>query len=84
MAIWLRNRLAGAIAFAMAGLLAISRVAVGTHYPSDVLAGALIGVAAALVFWIPAIRQPLHELADWFSALYERLAAAIVARVRAH
>jgi len=31
-----------------ATLIALSRVAVGLHYPSDVLAGALVGVAAAL------------------------------------
>ena len=83
MAIWLRNRRAGEIAFAMAGLLAISRVAVGTHYPSDVLAGAAIGVAAALLLWLPAIRQPLHRLADWLGAVYEGLAAVVVSRVRA-
>jgi undecaprenyl-diphosphatase len=83
MAIWLRNRRAGEVALVMAALLGISRVAVGTHYPSDVLAGAAIGIAAALAFWIPAVREPLHRLADWFSAFYERLAAALVARARA-
>jgi undecaprenyl-diphosphatase len=84
MAIWLRNRRAGEVAFAMAGVLAISRVAVGTHYPSDVLAGAAIGIAAALVFWLPPIRQPLHRFADWLSAVYERLATAASARIRPH
>lgn len=83
MAIWLRNRRAGEIAFVMAGLLAISRVAVGTHYPSDVLAGAVVGVAAALLLWLPAIRQPLHRLADWLGVVYEGLAAVVVSRIRA-
>jgi undecaprenyl-diphosphatase len=83
MAIWLRNRRIGEIAFAMAGLLAVSRVAVGTHYPSDVLAGALLGIAAALVFWLPPIRRPLHRVADWLAGVYERLASAASARVRA-
>jgi undecaprenyl-diphosphatase len=82
MAIWLRSRRAGEIAFVMAGLLAVSRVAVGTHYPSDVLAGALLGIASALVFWIPAVRRPLHRFADQLSNIYERLATAAVARVR--
>ncbi|MDX6580875.1 MAG: undecaprenyl-diphosphatase [Solirubrobacterales bacterium] len=81
-AIWLRSRRAGEIAFVMAGLLAVSRVAVGTHYPSDVLAGAVVGVAAALFFWIPAIREPLHRLADWLGSVYEGLVAAVLARVR--
>jgi undecaprenyl-diphosphatase len=74
MAIWLRNRRAGTVAFAMAIVLAVSRVAVGVHYPSDVLAGALIGITAALFFWIPPIRRPLHRLADWFAGIYERAA----------
>jgi undecaprenyl-diphosphatase len=83
MAIFLRNRRAGAVAFAMAIVLAVARVAVGTHYPSDVLGGALIGIAAALVLWLPPIRRPLHRFADWCAALYERLAGAAEARVRA-
>jgi undecaprenyl-diphosphatase len=83
MAIWLRSRRAGEVALVMATLLSLSRVVVGTHYPSDVLAGALIGVASALVFWIPAVRQPLHTLADRLSAIYEIVATAVVARVRA-
>jgi membrane-associated phospholipid phosphatase len=32
-----------------AGLLAVSRVVVGVHYPSDVVAGAAIGTLAAVV-----------------------------------
>ena len=34
---------------AVAALVGISRVAVGAHYPSDVLAGAALGVASALL-----------------------------------
>jgi undecaprenyl-diphosphatase len=83
MAIWLRNRTAGTIAFAMAILVAIARVTVGVHYPSDVLGGAVVGVAAALFFWWPPIREPLHRLADWCSSVYEGLAAGITARLRA-
>ena len=33
---------------AAATLIALSRVVVGLHYPSDVLAGAVVGAAAAL------------------------------------
>jgi undecaprenyl-diphosphatase len=71
--IWLRNRKVGWLALAMAIVLAIARVAVGVHYPSDVLAGALIGTACALLLWIPAIRRPLHRLAEWAGDIYERL-----------
>lgn len=36
-----------------ASLVALSRVAVGVHYPSDILGGALIGtLIAALVIWV--------------------------------
>lgn len=35
--------------YAFAALVSYSRIAVGVHYPTDVLVGALTGVAAALV-----------------------------------
>jgi undecaprenyl-diphosphatase len=39
--------------FGWASLVSISRVAVGVHYPSDILGGALIGTAvAAIVLWL--------------------------------
>jgi undecaprenyl-diphosphatase len=83
MAIWLRSRRWGAVAFVMAALLSLSRVAVGTHYPGDAVAGAVLGMAAALVLWIPVVRRPLDRLADWLAEIYESLASATVARVRA-
>jgi undecaprenyl-diphosphatase len=75
MAIWLRSRRAGAVAFAMAVLVSVGRVAVGTHYPGDVLAGAAIGTLAALVLWVPAVRRRLHALADFAGDLYDRATA---------
>jgi undecaprenyl-diphosphatase len=71
-AIFLRHRKAGIVALAMAALLSLSRVVVGVHYPSDVLAGAAIGTLAALVLWHPSVRRPLHALADLASRIYER------------
>src|SRR3954452_25189631 len=47
-AILLRKRAWGIVVLLMAGLLSVGRVAVGVHYPSDVLAGAALGAAAAL------------------------------------
>ena len=41
--------LLGVVALGMAVLVAFGRVAAGVHYPSDVLAGAVLGVACALV-----------------------------------
>jgi len=74
-ALLLRNRSVGWLAIAMAAVISISRVAVGVHYPSDILGGALIGALAALALWVPPVRGPLHRLADWFSDLYERVSA---------
>jgi undecaprenyl-diphosphatase len=71
-AILLRHRRAGWLALSMAAVVSVARVAVGTHYPSDVLGGALIGAAAALIFWLPAVRGPLHAAADWAGGLYDR------------
>jgi undecaprenyl-diphosphatase len=72
-AIALRSRRAGIVALVMAFLVSLGRVAVGTHYPSDVVAGAAIGTLAALVFYHPRVRGPLHALADWVGGFYEGL-----------
>lgn len=76
-AILLRHRKAGVVALVLATLVAISRVALGTHYPSDVLGGAALGAAAALALWAPPVRGALHRLADWAGARYDRLADAL-------
>lgn len=74
-ALLLRNRRIGWVAIAMATVVSVSRVAVGVHYPSDVLGGAMLGALAALALWIPPVRKPLHVLGDWFSDTYDRLSA---------
>jgi undecaprenyl-diphosphatase len=81
-ALLLRHRPAGLVALAMAVAISIGRVMVGVHYPSDVAAGALLGTACALFFWLPRVRGPLSALADWLSALYERLAVAVLRPAR--
>lgn len=70
-ALLLRHRKAGWLALAMAVVVSVARVAVGTHYPSDVLAGAVLGALAALVLWHPSVRVPLHRLAEWAGTLYD-------------
>jgi undecaprenyl-diphosphatase len=74
-ALLLRHRKAGLLALALAVMVSVGRVAVGTHYPGDVLAGAALGTGAALILWHPSVRQPLHRLGEWAGRLYERLAA---------
>jgi undecaprenyl-diphosphatase len=79
-AILLRHRKAGVVALVLATLIAVSRVALGTHYPTDILGGAAVGALAALLLWIPPIRGPLHGLADWAATLYERMTLVVMPR----
>ncbi|WP_395298194.1 phosphatase PAP2 family protein [Kitasatospora hibisci] len=44
--LWLVDRRIGALALLLAAGMGVSRVAVGVHYPHDVLLGALVGTAA--------------------------------------
>ncbi len=42
------NPLVGAVAFILAILIAVGRVAAGVHYPTDVIAGAVLGILIAI------------------------------------
>jgi len=68
MSIWFAHKKAGTIWLIFASLVAISRVWTGVHYPTDVIAGAFIGLAAA--FGV----QQLFAHSDWAQ---RQLAAAI-------
>jgi undecaprenyl-diphosphatase len=78
--ILLRKRRLGLVTLAMAITVALSRVVVGTHYPSDVLGGALLGTLAALVVWSPPVRGPLGSVSHRLSALYDRASARVLGR----
>jgi undecaprenyl-diphosphatase len=78
-AILLRDRRWGAVALSFACVLAVGRVALGVHYPSDVLGGATLGAACALVLWAPPVRGLLNRLADAAGALLDRVVGAIAA-----
>src|SRR3954462_7221719 len=72
-AILLRKRGWGIAALVAATVLAIGRVALGVHYPSDVLAGAALGSVAALALWAAPLRTRIDRLADWIGARWDRL-----------
>jgi undecaprenyl-diphosphatase len=61
------SRRLGAVAVVAACAMAASRVWVGAHYPHDVLAGAMVGAAVALLLELALRRQP--------EALTQRLTA---------
>jgi undecaprenyl-diphosphatase len=71
-AILLRKRGWGIFALVAAAVLSVGRVAIGVHYPSDVLGGAALGTAAALVLWIPPVRIKVDALADWVGGHWDR------------
>jgi undecaprenyl-diphosphatase len=79
MAIYLRNRLWGSVALVAAAVLAVGRVAIGVHFPSDVLAGAVLGCGVALILFIGPIRTWIDRLADLLGSWIE----SIVSRGRA-
>jgi undecaprenyl-diphosphatase len=63
------HRRIGIAALAAATLLSLTRVAMGIHYPTDVLAGAALGTAAALALQMPPARALTDRLADAVGAL---------------
>jgi undecaprenyl-diphosphatase len=71
-AILLRKRGWGYVALVAAAVLSVGRVALGVHYPSDVLAGAALGSAAALILWTPPLRSRIDRLADWTGGYCDR------------
>lgn len=77
MAIMLIDPLVGAVFTVLALLISIGRVVIGEHYPGDVLAGALIGTAAAVV--VVRLGRPVVL---WLVRLVERVTDPILASVR--
>lgn len=62
-AVWLHNRRVGGMMYVLAALFAFARVYCGVHYPSDVVAGALIAILSAyIVFRNARLLEPLVAL----------------------
>ncbi len=66
--IWMTNRLLGSILFIPALMVALSRVFIGVHYPSDVLGGVAFGFFSGTAIWyflrrFPAIPDSIIHIA---------------------
>lgn len=72
-AVLLRNRHWGIVALAFSALLGVGRVALGLHYPSDVIAGALLGCGASLLLYAPPVRARIDAVADFAGERVDRL-----------
>jgi undecaprenyl-diphosphatase len=81
-AILLRGKLRwAAVTLVFAIILMFGRVALGLEYPTDVLGGAAIGTAAALILWIAPIRERIDALSDRAGGLWDRASDPVVRRV---
>ena len=76
-AVLLFDRLAGAIFAAAVVVVGLGRIVIGSHYPADVLAGALVGLAVALL-----VGHPARRLIDVPVRWVERLTDPLLARLR--
>lgn len=72
--IWLFRRKEGMIWLALAACIAFSRVWTGIHYPSDVLAGAVLGIVAAvavhqLLSRVLRVQNVINRVIHWYEVV---------------
>jgi membrane-associated phospholipid phosphatase len=71
-AVFLVDRAVGSLFLAAAAVVGAGRIVTGAHYPGDVLAGMLVGLAAATVV-VRFARRPLERLVALVSRLTDPL-----------
>jgi undecaprenyl-diphosphatase len=80
--VWLYDRTLGSILLVLGAILAFSRVYVGTHYPGDVVAGAVIGIAIALaLFLLRTTRRLIERIAAWVGRRWDGVLSRLSGRV---
>jgi undecaprenyl-diphosphatase len=72
-ALLMRHRRAGLVALVLAIAVSVARVAVGAHYPTDVLGGAALGALAAAAIVATPVRRLTDRIALLAGAVYDRL-----------
>jgi undecaprenyl-diphosphatase len=80
-ALVLRFRTWGTVVLVLATLLAVTRVGMAIHYPTDVLGGAAIGALSALLLYLPPLRALVDRLADAAGALLDAITRGTVGRL---
>jgi membrane-associated phospholipid phosphatase len=73
-AVFLFDRAVGSVFLAAAAMIGVGRVFIGAHYPADVLAGCLVGLASALL-----VARLARPLIGFLVRLVERLTDPVVA-----
>jgi membrane-associated phospholipid phosphatase len=81
----------GPVLFVVAGAVGLLRVTALVHYPSDVLAGVLIGILAGCCAprlmshrLVQRLLEKLHELKDWQRLVFGPLLAFVVPALSPH
>ena len=78
--IWLYDRTLGTVMLVLAAVLSFARVYVGTHYPGDVVAGALLGAGVAVALRLLPTRRLLAFVAEQAGALWDAVLGRTFAR----
>jgi membrane-associated phospholipid phosphatase len=78
--LFMLNRRLGVAALCITALICIARVAVGVHYPLDVLAGAALGAGCALMMRSSPLRGVLDPIADRIGGFTDLARARMVSR----
>jgi undecaprenyl-diphosphatase len=71
--IWLYDRTLGTVLLVLAALLSFARVYAGTHYPGDIVAGALLGMAMAGALYRLPTRRLVEAIALRAGTLWDGL-----------